>query len=561
MSLDTARNTLSLRDDFYVRAYVPGNNWTDQTAVSAITVGLTATNASTAGIVQFHDAASAGNVIVQTTIGAGASKTPTVYVGQPTTTGSYTVTAEMPAANAAVTSGTVTVTPGDLKLRFRPSNTTYTSATVGKGFRTLIVPGGYNEWYVDRLLNGVAYTPAEALTVTLTSSDPGKAGVPVTVTIPAGQSAVGVPITGVELTGGTPITLDATATNYTSPATKLPVNVVAPTLQFMSLDTARNTLSLRDDFYVRAYVPGNNWTDQTAVSAITVGLTATNASTAGIVQFHDAASAGNVIVQTTIGAGASKTPTVYVGQPTTTGSYTVTASIAATGSSVTSGTVTVNAADLRLNFRIGYYNGNSALTSAVVGKGLTTYRDSNDSAEVFVYRTLNGAAYTPVEPLTVSLACNAMTICSVPATVTIPANQYWAAIPVTGLSIGTTTITPVATSYTAAADLPVSVINSTFSFSGLVTSLTVNGLDAFTVNAYTPGAYYPSNQTAAASIPVTLVSAAPNVASVTPTVTVAAGATASGTAQVTALASGTTSITASATDFNPAVSANITVNP
>ena len=471
--------------------------------------------------------------------------------------GSTSITASSPGLNGLTTAITITGKP---LLRFRQYYTSYASATVGKGLGTYTYsPGNYGEWMVERLLNGALYVPPTALTVTLTSSDPTKASVPVTVTIPAGSSGTGVQITGVDLTGATPVTLDATATNYTSPATKLPVNVVAPTLQFLNLDTPRNTLSNRDDFYVRTYVPNNTWANnQTATAALTVALSVTNASTAGIVQYYDAASVGNVITQTTIAVGASQTPTVYVGQPTTTGSYTVTADIPAASAAQTSGTITVNPADLQLRFR-QYY---TSYASATVGKGLGTYTYSpGNYGEWMVERLLNGALYVPPTALTVTLACSSPAICSVPVTVTIPAGSSGTFVQITGVGLGTTTIVASASGYTSVADLNVSVVMPSLTFSGLVTALKVAGTDAFNLQTSVPNNTWSSNQTAVANIAITLVSSAPDVASVTSPVTFTAGNSLSQAATVTGLLSGSTAITASAPDFNPATSATITVSP
>lgn len=133
-------------------------------------------------------------------------------------------------------------------------------------------------------------------------------------------------------------------------------------------------------------------------------------------------------------------------------------------------------------------------------------------------------------------------------------------------SIGTTTITPAATSYTAAADLPVSVVNPGFTFNNFNKTLST-GLNDYptntllNVNTSVSGAYYSGNQATAAAISVTLVSAAPDVGSITPLVTLNTGAITSGSATITALSPGTTTFTASAPDFNPATSATLTVVP
>ena len=83
------------------------------------------------------------------------------------------------------------------------------------------------------------------MTITLTSSDPTKVSVPATVTIGINQT-VFVPVTGLELTGGTPVTISATATGYNSPATNLSVSVLPPNYSYCQIDTARSVISARD---------------------------------------------------------------------------------------------------------------------------------------------------------------------------------------------------------------------------------------------------------------------------------------------------------------------------
>jgi len=112
------------------------------------------------------------------------------------------------------TSDVVTVTSPELKF-------SRNSVTVGKGLKTY-----YYEVYVYRAVNGTASSGTDALIVNLSSSDAGKASVPATVTIPAGSSSTYFTVTGVDMTNGVPITVDASAAGYTAPATKLAVNTV-----------------------------------------------------------------------------------------------------------------------------------------------------------------------------------------------------------------------------------------------------------------------------------------------------------------------------------------------
>ena len=79
--------------------------------------------------------------------------------------------------------------------------------------------------------------------VNLASSDATKVSVPATVTIPAGSDYAYFQVTGVDFTNGTLVTIDATAAGYTSPATKLAVNTVAPVSTTSEVDANRSPAS------------------------------------------------------------------------------------------------------------------------------------------------------------------------------------------------------------------------------------------------------------------------------------------------------------------------------
>ncbi|MBS1210573.1 MAG: Fibronectin type domain protein, partial [Proteobacteria bacterium] len=106
--------------------------------------------------------------------------------------GATTLVASAAGLNSASVPVTVSSKP---ELKF-----SQTTRIVGKGLNTYAY-----EVYVYRQTDGVAYSPNQALTVSLTSSDASKASVPATVTIPAGQSSVYFQVTGVDLTNGTPV--------------------------------------------------------------------------------------------------------------------------------------------------------------------------------------------------------------------------------------------------------------------------------------------------------------------------------------------------------------------
>jgi hypothetical protein len=536
-SMDTARSPSSARDDMYIGVTTPGSSYTgNQTAAFNLPVSLAITEGNPEGIVGgFYSAATGGTPINSITISAGNTGTTTFYAGTPTAAGSYKLNAST-AGGANNSSALVTVTAPELKF-------TRSSVVVGKALKTYI-----QEVALQRTVNGNAFNGTDALTVSLTSSDPSKVRVPDTVTIPANNSTVYFYVSGIDFTNGTPVTIDATATGHKSPTTKLSSTVIAPVFNFASLDTNRSIASGRDDFYVWFTVPGASYSsNQTAIADTQVDLTIANAAPEGIIDgFFTALSGGATTTKALLRQNENATyPAGYsfVGTPTTGGSYKVSASIPGVGSGV-SGVVSVTSPELR--FSRG---------SLVLGAGMKAY-----SQEVYVYRAANGTASAGSDPLTVNLTCNSTAICSVPASVTIPANQSNAYFLASGVGLGTTTITASAPGFNAPQDLPVTVIAPQIVLSG-PGNTRVNGTSSVSAYLSVPGASYSSNQTVTAPVTVNLTSSAPGVATVTPTVTVTTGNTWSTTGTLTGVSAGTTTVTASGSGLQSATSGAITISP
>jgi hypothetical protein len=190
-----------------------------------------------------------------------------------------------------------------------------------------------------------------------------------------------------------------------------------------------------------------------------------------------------------------------------------------------------------------------------VGKGLNTYL-----YEAYVYRSVNGATLPGTEALIVNLTCSATAVCKVPATVSIPAGQYYAYFQVEGVGIGNTTITVSAAGHSATQDLAVNVIPPKLNFSGPGTTK-VGATTAFTVYLTTPGANYSGNETAIAPITVNITSSDPAVAQVPTTVTINAGTNTSVSANMTGFSAGTTTLTASGSSLTSVTTGVITINP
>jgi hypothetical protein len=536
-SMDTARSPSSARDDLSIGVTTPGSIYNgNQTAAFNLPVTLSIAEANPAGVVDgFYSAVTGGTPINSITIPAGSTGTTTFFVGTPTTAGSYKLNAST-AGGANNSSALVTVTAPELKF-------TRSSVVVGKGFKTYS-----QEVAVQRVVNGNAFNGTDALTISLTSSDPSKVRVPDTVTIPANNSTVYFYVSGIDFTNGTPVTIDAAAVGHKAPTTKLSNTVVAPAFSFTSLDTNRSTASGRDEFYIYFTVPGAYYSsNQTAIADTQIDLSIVNAAPEGIIDgFFTALNGGAVTTKallrqndnTTSSAGYS-----YVGTPTAGGSYKVNASIPGVGSGV-SGVVSVTSPELRFS-----------RPSLVLGVGMNVY-----SQEVYVYRAANGTASAGSDPLTVNLTCNSTAICKVPASVTIPANQSYVYFLASGVGLGTTTITASAPGFNAPQDLPVTVIAPQISLSG-PSNTRVAGTSGVTVYLNVPGAYYSGNASTTAPVTVNLTSSAPGVATVTPTVTVPTGYYWSSSGTLTGVSAGTTTVTASGSGLQSATSGVITISP
>ncbi len=193
--------------------------------------------------------------------------------------------------------------------------------TVGKGMTSYT-----SDASVSLVAAGAPYTTKTALTVNLSSATPGLVTVPASVTIPAGSSSANFQVSGTDLTGTTPVNIDANAVAYNAPAAKLAVSVIAPQPVFVNLDGARNILSVRDDFKVQLTVPGApNPDKQTAFATVAVDLALVNATPADITGLFD--QSGNAVSSASVASGRNQTGTFYVGQPTSTGTYSVSASV------------------------------------------------------------------------------------------------------------------------------------------------------------------------------------------------------------------------------------------
>ena len=195
----------------------------------------------------------------------------------------------------------------------------------------------------------------------------------------------------------------------------------------------------------------------------------------------------------------------------------------------------------------------------VVGRALKSY-----AWELRVRRVVNGDVVSGADPVVVNLRCVLATVCTLPATVTIPTGGSEAAVQITGVDLGSTQIEASASGFTAGSIAVETVTPSLEFISGLPSSVRVGqSYGSVRVNASVPGAYYSSGSyvSPAQALTVTLTSAVPSVATLASPRTWAAGSWLSADAPLTGVAPGTTSITASVPGFKPVTSPTITVNP
>ncbi len=541
--LETSRSPESGRDSVSVKARTPGSTYSgNETVVASMTVDLSVVEANPAGIVDgIYSAATGGTLVTQVTIPAGTHTSNTVHVGVPTTAGSYKLRAES-ASHGSTNSGVVTVTQPQLRFG---NNGGGTAVRVGKGLNSY-----YAEVYVQRIVNGQAINAPIPLTVSLTSSDPSKLSVPATVTIPANDNSAYFTVTGVDLTGSTPVTIDASAAGYASPVTKITGHTVSPEFLINSLEASRSPASTRDNISVKARTPGSTYSgNETAVASMTVDLSVVEANPAGIVDgIYSAATGGAVVTQVTIPAGAHTSNTVHIGVPTTAGSYKLRAEVLNLGN-VTSGAVTVTTPSLRLGKQ------GSASAPVYVGQRLKTYQ-----SEVYVERTVNGQVFNGTAAIDIVLQCSSEAICKVPPLVTIPAGQSSVYFRVEGMGVGTTTISATAVGYNSSPELNVQGVLPVLEISQPA-NLRVGTQSNFNVSIKTPNSVYSGNETAAVPIAVDLTSSAPDVATVPATITIPAGVDVVNSIKLTAYSVGSTSVTASGPDMTSATTGTITVNP
>jgi hypothetical protein len=181
-------------------------------ALAPVDLGLAIVDADPADIISGIYGGSSGTTPITTRqIYAGGSGT-SFYLGSPTQLGSFRVQVT-PTGYPVVLSDTIQVKPG--RLYFDMTRT----PVIGKALQSSVCV------YLQSEGGGYLYTQ-NPVVVTVASSDPGKVQAPAPFTIPAGRSGICDKLAGVELTNGTPVTVDASAPGWEPPLAKLSATVV-----------------------------------------------------------------------------------------------------------------------------------------------------------------------------------------------------------------------------------------------------------------------------------------------------------------------------------------------
>lgn len=479
----------------------------------------TATNSPT-DTVTVYSAVTLGVTLSLDTIANGGATTATITRSGGDTANALTVTLGSSNASVATLPTSVTFASGSTS-----EQVTVSSVNVGTATITASYPGATSGTDVITIQGQVSVslspstiygtntttvtvtrtgTTASSAVLNLSSSVPGVATVPATVTIPSGQTSATETVTGVAV--GTS-NIDASNSLYTSTG--------AATVTVAEQITLAISLS-----------PAAINADQTTTATVT--RTASDVSQPLIVSL---AGSNDLIatVPETVTIAATQTSNTVTVTGVGAGSVDISASHVSS-SNTPSDTLTVSA----------------PLVLAVAISPSTFNADQTGTVTV----TRTGGDQT--NPITVDLVSSNTGAATIPATVTILANENSGAVTLTGVAQGTTTVTA---SHADAADdaTAVASINGVLGLNISLSPNPVNAGQTSTVTVTRAG----GDQTAA--LVVTLASSNTSIATVPATVTIAANQT-TATVSLSGVAPGSATITASHADAPTNATSSITVN-
>ena len=542
-------------------------------------------------------AAPAGGVLISLTSNNTAQVTlsqPNIFIAEGQT---------QPSVQAKVVGvgiGSTTVTVSATGFPWTSGAVTVTAPTMSFAGAPLSVTLGATGSLSLTLTGGVA--PPNGLTVTLSSSDPSKASVPASLTIPAGASLAPVTVTGVALTNVTPVTITATTiagiADATASVTVTPAVIGVPATTSVGLGQSAPFAIILAQPAPAALTVNLSSSDsqKVTISPATVSIAKGATQPATQPQVTGAA-IGSATITASASGYASGTGSVTVTAPTMSFSGTPLSvavgntgnlTLNLTGGQAPAGGLTVNlsssdTARATVPDTVAFPAGASSVSVPVTGvaptgnpvtitasaSGIasatasvtitppvtisvpaTTNVGLGQSASFAV--TLSEAA--PAGGLTISLASSDGTKVSVTPSVFIAANATQPAVQpqVTGLAPGASvTITASATGATAGSG-KVNVTTPTLSFTGSPLAINVGTSGTLTLNL--TGGVAPTG-----GLLITLASSDPSKATVPASVTIPAAGSAA-TVQVTGVGQGQATITASATGLTNAT-ATVNVGP
>ncbi|QOC23489.1 hypothetical protein IC757_04940 [Wenzhouxiangella sp. AB-CW3] len=444
-SLAGIRSVGSARDSARMRWYVPGgtsSNYSWSTMAETSEVELSIVEDEPEGLIDgLWSTSDGGQPIESLTFPSGDHRSSWFYVGTPDQAGVYRVRAHIDGLVDSV-SAEQTVLPPELSFN-------RASMVAGRG---LVSAPGVLE--IRRMVDGSLFDGIESIEVHLSCEDTDICQVPATVTIPAGQSRVWIPVTG---TGVGVTTVLASAAGH-EPAEPAGIEVVDPQVRFDNLAGTRSVGSARDSLRLRWEVPGgtsSNRLSSRMAETSTVALSIVGDDPVGLIDgIWNSASEGELITQISFAADSNRSDWIYVGTPSMAGSYRVSAEIPGLLDQQ-SGVQTVVLPELRFS-----------RSEAVAGEGMTS-----TSGYLWVRRQADGSNSATAEDVTISLTCSAVEVCSTPETITLGAGSHQVSVPLTGTGTGATTLSASAAGHLPASSIPVTTYRPRIQFTNLSTSM------------------------------------------------------------------------------------------
>lgn len=534
-SLAGTRSLGSARDSARLRWYVPegtSSNYANSTMAITSQVGLSIVDDLPADLIDgIWDHSSAGDQIDSLDFSAGTNRSNWFYVGTPTQAGVYKVHAQIDGLAESISAEQNVLNP---ELSFNRS-----SMVTGLGLVSY-------PWVlvVQRMVDGSPFNGAAPLEVQLSCQDDEICQVPETVVIPANQSQIQIAVTGTGL-GATTVLASAVDHDPADPAT---IEVVEPELQIQSLTETRSVGSVRDSSRLRWYVPGgtsSNYSNSTLAESKLVQLAIVDDQPQGLIDgLWDTSSQGELITSIEFPAGDNRSGWFYVGTPTDTGTYRVSADIAGLVGGL-SGVQTVVQPELRFS-----------RSDFVVGHGMRI-----NNGYLGIQRVAAGSNSSTAEAVTISLSCSASEVCNIPEGVSIPAGSQQVWVPLVGTGLGATTLSATAPGHLPASPIPVTTVLPSLEFRNLSTSMDVGSQQSFRLRLRVNESSSPTGFSVVEPFEFDLSSNFPSVLGLQQsTATVTSGNT-SGWVEVEAIAVGQAQITASGSGLEPHDSAVVEVAP